>query len=88
MKELHELAGDLQEDHDLLYKAGTDYLLRTDTGDYNDNTCLENVTVHDANDVMCDIQILKPQGKEALGRYFQYLKGVEEYEASRKRSQG
>lgn len=85
MKELRELIKDLQEDHGLLHKAGTDYLLSADTGDYSDNTYLENVTVHDANDVICDIHNLNPKDRRELARYLQYLRNVEEYEASRKR---
>ena len=86
MKELCELIKDLREDQNLLYKIGADYLLRADTGDYSDNTYLENVAAHDVNDVMCDVQKLNSQNHRELARYLQYLKRVEEYEVSRKQS--
>lgn len=86
MKELGELIRDLQEDHDLLYKVGADYLLSADNSNHSDNTYLENVTVQDVNDVMCGIHELKLQNHKQLGRYLQYLKKIEEYEVSRSQS--
>ena len=46
----------------------------------------EDVTMCDVNDVTCDIQKLNSQNHKELDRYLQYLKSVEEYEASRKQS--
>ena len=77
MKELGELIRELREDRDLKQEEAVNH--------YIENTCPENFIVHD---VMCDIEQLKPQGSKELARYLQYLKGVEEYEASRKQSRG
>lgn len=86
MKELRELIRDLREDCNRLDKDGPDYLSGADTSYYSENTYPEHITVHDANDVTCGIQILNSQNHKELARYLQYLERIEEYEASRKQA--